>query len=100
MIGEINITPNSKISSNFSPVIYLMNLLFENTKTATDKMPTEKRKKDPVFTNTTKPNSTRPNANNPNLSLDIFRLLKIEYILDRTRHIAKPFQTRSCSNNN
>jgi hypothetical protein len=48
-----------------------MNLLFENTKTARDKIPTEKRKKEPVFTNTTKPISTKPNGNNPNLSLDI-----------------------------
>lgn len=77
MIGEISITLNSKISSSFSPVIYLMNLLFEKIKTETDKMPTEKSKKEPVFTNTTKPSSTRPNANNPNLSLDISRPLKI-----------------------
>jgi len=76
MMGEINITPNSKISSSFSPVIYLMNLLFENTNRVTDTMPMEKRKKEPVFTNTTKPMSIKPNANNPNLSLDISSLPK------------------------
>jgi hypothetical protein len=59
------------ISSSFSPVIYFMNLLFENTKNATETMPMAKSKKDPVFTTTIKPSSTKPNANNPNLSLDI-----------------------------
>jgi hypothetical protein len=59
------------MSSSFSPVIYLINLLFENTKNATDIIPREKSTKDSVFTNTIKPISTRPNANNPNLSLDI-----------------------------
>jgi hypothetical protein len=59
------------ISSSFSPVIYLMNLLFENTKSATEIIPIAKSKKDPVFTNATKPRSTKPKANNPNLSLDI-----------------------------
>jgi hypothetical protein len=59
------------ISSSFSPVIYLMYWLFENTKYATEMMPTAKSKKDPVFTATIKPSSTKPNANNPNLSLDI-----------------------------
>jgi hypothetical protein len=48
-----------------------MYLLFENIKNATDKMPTAKRRNEPVLTNTKKPISTRPNANNPNLSLDI-----------------------------
>ena len=48
-----------------------MNLLFENTKNATEKMPMAKSKKDPVFITTIKPSSTKPNANNPNLSLDI-----------------------------
>jgi hypothetical protein len=71
MIGEINITPNSRINSSFTPVIYLMNLLFENIKNATDTMPTEKSKKDPVFTKTINPSSIKPNTNNPNLSLDI-----------------------------
>jgi hypothetical protein len=46
-------------------------LFFENIKNATDTIPTEKSKKEPVFTKTIKPNSTKPNANNPNLSLDI-----------------------------
>jgi hypothetical protein len=50
-----------------------MNLLFEKIKNATDTMPKEKSRKDPVFTKTIKPNSTKPNANNPNLSLDIPR---------------------------
>jgi hypothetical protein len=59
------------MSSSFTPAIYLINLFFENTKNATDMIPTEKSKKDPVFTKTIKPNSTKPNANNPNLSLDI-----------------------------
>jgi len=59
------------MSSSFTPVIYLINLFFEKTKNATDMIPTEKSKKDPVFTKTIKPNSTKPNANNPNLSLDI-----------------------------
>ena len=59
------------MSSSFTPVIYLINLFFENTKNATDMIPTEKSKKDPVFTKTIKPSSTKPNANNPNLSLDI-----------------------------
>jgi hypothetical protein len=59
------------MSSSFSPVIYLINLFFENIKNATDTIPMEKSKKDPVFTKTIKPNSTKPNANNPNLSLDI-----------------------------
>jgi hypothetical protein len=54
-----------------------MNLLFENTKNAADKMPKEKRITEPVFTNTTKPISTKPKANNPNLSLDIPSLLKL-----------------------
>jgi hypothetical protein len=71
MIGEIKTTPNSNISSSFSPVIYLINLFFENIRNATDKIPREKSKKEPVLTKTTKPNSTKPNANNPNLSLDI-----------------------------
>ena len=71
MIGEINITLNSMMSSIFSPVIYLINLFFENTKKAADMIPMEKSKKDPVFTKTIKPNTTKPNANNPNLSLDI-----------------------------
>jgi hypothetical protein len=71
MTGEIKITPNSNSSSSFSPVIYLINLFFENIKKAADMMPREKSKKEPVFTKTTKPNSTRPNTNNPNLSLDI-----------------------------
>jgi hypothetical protein len=44
MIGDINITPNSRISSIFSPVIYLMYLLFENIKKATDAMPKAKSK--------------------------------------------------------
>jgi hypothetical protein len=48
-----------------------MNLFFENIRTATDKMPREKSRKEPVLTKTAKPNSTKPNANNPNLSLDI-----------------------------
>jgi hypothetical protein len=59
------------MSSSFSPVIYLINLFFENTKNAADMIPREKSKKDPVFTNTIKPIITKPNANNPNLSLDI-----------------------------
>jgi hypothetical protein len=71
MTGEIKITPNSNSSSSFSPVIYLINLFFENIKKAADMMPREKSKKEPVFTKITKPNSTRPNTNNPNLSLDI-----------------------------
>lgn len=50
MIGAINITPNSNISSSFTPVIYLINLLLENIKYATDRMPAEKIKKVPVFT--------------------------------------------------
>jgi hypothetical protein len=71
MIGAINITPNSKISSIFSPVIYLINLFFENIRKAADMIPREKSKTDPVLTKTTKPKSTKPNTNNPNLSLDI-----------------------------
>jgi hypothetical protein len=71
MIGAINITPNSKISSSFSPVIYLMNVFFEKTRKAADKIHKAKSKKEPVFTNKTKPNSTKPNVNNPNLFLDI-----------------------------
>lgn len=46
-------------------------------------MPTENRRKDPVFTKTINPISTKANANNPNLSLDIQGLLKnVEYALD------------------
>ena len=75
-MGEIKITPNSRINSSFTPVIYLMNLFFENTKRATDRMPMAKSKKEPVLTNTAKPKSTRPNANNPNLSLDMSSLPK------------------------
>ena len=71
MIGEINITLNSMMSSIFSPVIYLINLFFESTKKAADMIPMEMSKKDPVFINTIKPISTKPNANNPNLFLDI-----------------------------
>jgi hypothetical protein len=71
MIGAINITPNSKMSSIFIPVIYRMNLFFENTKMAEKIMPREKSKNDPVFTKTMKPISTKANANNPNLNLDI-----------------------------
>jgi hypothetical protein len=71
MTGEIKITPNSNSSSSFSPVIYLINLFFENIKKAAEIMPSEKSKTEPVFTKTTKPNSTKPNTNNPNLSLDI-----------------------------
>jgi hypothetical protein len=67
----MNITLNAMMSSSFSPVIYLINLFFENIRNATEMIPTEKSKKDPVFTKTIKPNSTKPNANNPNLSLDI-----------------------------
>jgi len=48
-----------------------MNLLLENTRTAADRMPIEKRIKEPVLTKTIKPISTKPNGNNPNLSLDI-----------------------------
>jgi hypothetical protein len=59
------------ISSSFSPVIYFMYLLFENTKKATDTIPIANSKKDPVFTRTTNPSSTKPNAINPHLSLDI-----------------------------
>jgi hypothetical protein len=59
------------ISSSFSPVIYLMCLLFENTNKATDAMPIANSKKDPVFTRTTKPSNNKPNAINPHLSLDI-----------------------------
>jgi hypothetical protein len=70
MIGAINITPNSRMSSSFIPVIYWINLFFENTKMAEKMMPTEKSKKDPVFTKTIKPISTKANANNPNLNLD------------------------------
>lgn len=71
MIGEIKITPNSKISSSLSPVIYLMNVFFEKTSNAADKMHKAKSRKEPVFTNKTKPNSTKPNVSNPNLFLDI-----------------------------
>jgi hypothetical protein len=59
------------MSSSFSPVIYLINLFFENIRNAIEMIPKEKSKKDPVFTKTIKPSSTKPNANNPNLSLDI-----------------------------
>ena len=59
------------ISYSFSPVIYLMYLLFENTRTATETIPMAKSKKDPVLTKAIKPSSTKPNAINPNLSLDI-----------------------------
>ena len=59
------------ISSSFSPVIYLIYLLFENIRTATETIPRAKSKKDPVLTKAIKPSSTEPNANNPNLSLDI-----------------------------
>jgi hypothetical protein len=71
MIGEINITPNSKINSSFSLVIYLVNVFFENTSNAADKINKAKSKKEPVFTNKTKPKSTKPNVSNPNLFLDI-----------------------------
>ena len=71
MTGEIKITPNSINSSSFTPVIYLINLFFENINKAADMMPREKSKKEPVLTKTTKPNSAKPNINNPNLSLDI-----------------------------
>jgi hypothetical protein len=71
MIGAINISPNSKMSSIFMPVIYRINLFFENTKMAEKIMPMEKSKNDPVFTKTMKPISTKENANNPNLNLDI-----------------------------
>ena len=76
MMGEINITLNSMMSSNISPVIYLIYLLFEKMITATNTMPMAKSKKDPVFTQTIKPRNARPNANNPHLSLDIEYFLK------------------------
>jgi hypothetical protein len=71
MIGAINITPNSRMSSSFTPVIYRINLFFENTKIAEKMMPMEKSKTEPVFTKTIKPISTKANANIPNLNLDI-----------------------------
>jgi hypothetical protein len=63
-------------------------LLFEKIKNATDTMPTENRRKDPVFTKTINPISTKANANNPNLSLDIQGLLKnFQYVSDHSRRI-------------
>ena len=50
MMGEINITLNSMMSSIISPVIYLIDLLFEKLIKAAHKIPTAKSKKDPVFT--------------------------------------------------
>jgi hypothetical protein len=58
------------MSSSFTPVIYWINLFFENTKIAEKIMPIEKSRKDPVFTKIIKPISTKANANNPNLNLD------------------------------
>jgi hypothetical protein len=54
----------------FSPVVYLMNLSFENTNKAADTMPIEKRRIDPVLTKTIKPSTTKPKTNNPSLFLD------------------------------
>lgn len=70
MIGASSITLNSTMSSIFSPVIYLMNLSFENTNTAANTMPMAKSKIEPVFTKTIQPSTTKPNTKNPNLPLD------------------------------
>jgi hypothetical protein len=69
--GYLNKDAKGKGQLEFLAFSYLINLFFENIRNATDKIPREKSKKEPVFTKTAKPNSTKPNANNPNLSLDI-----------------------------
>jgi len=64
---------DAKVKDHFEFLVfsYLINLFFENIRNATDKIPREKSKKEPVFTKTAKPSITKPNANSPNLSLDI-----------------------------